>query len=211
MDQTIEKIIKRLQARVKDPRGATDDTQNPVKPFRPESVKLVASIEKSLRFRLPKLLRQIYTEVGNGGLGPHYGFLGLKRGATCEGEKSVVSLYQEMRSLKTENRIWNWPAKLLPFCCCGCGMWICLDCTDKRLRLFIFDPNNLDEEGEGDEGRVNWANAFWDMGLSFSGWLDRWLEGNPPTEPRRPTIAWIKRRLGFRLPKKSRSIPDKVT
>jgi hypothetical protein len=174
----------------------------------PATSGLIKSSEKELGFRLPQLLRSLYTEIGNGGFGPFYGFVGVDGGATLGEGKTLVAMYKEMRNLKSENRIWKWPDRLLPVCSFGGGCWVCIDCKDQKLRLFMFDPNNLQEELEGDEAKVNWANAFWDMDEFFPSWLDEWLKGKTSRifsskEPKWPTRAWIKRRLGFQLPKEA--------
>src|SRR5207244_4629643 len=90
-------ILDELQKRVKDPRGATDDAQNPGKVFRRATSRLIKSSDKKLGFRLPQLLRLLYTEVGNGGFGPFYGFLGLEGGATLGEGKTVAAQYKELR------------------------------------------------------------------------------------------------------------------
>jgi len=41
---------------------------------------VVATVESRLGFGLPPLLRELYTQVGNGGFGPGYGILGLEGG-----------------------------------------------------------------------------------------------------------------------------------
>jgi hypothetical protein len=201
MPRSAQDILDGLKERVKDPRRATDDTQHPGKVCRPATSRLIKSSEKRLGFRLPQLLRRIYTEVGNGGFGPFYGFLGLEGGATLGEGKTLVAQYKELRNLKSENRLWKWPDRLLPVCSFGCGCWVCIDCKDRRLRLFMFDPNNLQEELEGNEAKVNWANAFWNMREFFESWLDGWLKGKVFKEPKWPSRAWIKRRLGFQLSK----------
>jgi hypothetical protein len=201
MPQSDQDLLDRLKERVKDPRRATDDDQHQARVFPPARSKLVESTEKKLGFRLPQLLRRIYTEVGNGGFGPFYGFIGLDGGATLGEGKTLVHLYRDLRNLKSDNQIWKWPDRLLPVCSFGCGDWVCIDCKDPKLRLFMFDPNTLEEELEGDEAKVNWANAFWNMGEFFPSWLNRWLKGKPFREPKWPSRDWIKRRLGFRLSK----------
>jgi SMI1 / KNR4 family (SUKH-1) len=171
MSQSDQDLLNRLKERIKDPRRATDDDQHPAKVYRPASSRLVQSTEKRLGFRLPKLLQRIYTQVGNGGFGPFYGFVGLEGGARLDG-KTLVSLYEYLTNLESENEIWKWPDRLLPVCSFGCGDWVCIDCGDARLRLFMFDPNNLQEELDGEEAKRNWANAFWNMGEFFRSWLE---------------------------------------
>ena len=44
----------------------------------PTSLAVVEAAEQSLGFYLPHLLREIYTQVGNGGFGPGYGIDGTR-------------------------------------------------------------------------------------------------------------------------------------
>lgn len=205
MARSPDDLIGRLKVRATDPMPATDDDQHPGKAFPVAPSRLVESTEKKLGFRLPELLRRIYSEVGNGGFGPFYGFVGLDGGATLGEGKTLVAIYKGLRNLKSENWLWKWPDRLLPICSFGCGCWVCVDCKDPGLPLFLFDPNNLQEDLEGNEAKVNWANAFWNMGELFPKWLDGWLKGKAFKEPKWPSRAWIKRRLGFQLPKELRS------
>jgi hypothetical protein len=80
-------------------------------------------------------------------------------------------------------------------------MWSCVDCEYKKLPMVLWDPNILDAELEGDDARLNWANSFWDQGRSLQMWLEDWLADRPAAEPNDPSDAWIRKRLGFTLPK----------
>jgi len=70
-----------------------------------------------------------------------------------------------------------------------------------RAAMFIWDPNNLDSELVGADVRLNWGNAFWDQGRSLTAWLEGWLAGIAEPEPKWPSNTWMKKRLGFMLPK----------
>jgi hypothetical protein len=80
-------------------------------------------------------------------------------------------------------------------------MWSCVDCEYKKLPMILWDPNNLDPELEGSDAQVNWGNAFWNQGNSLKSWLEGWLAGKPGPEPIWPSVAWMRKRLGFTLPK----------
>ena len=62
-----QKLIARLKERVQDPSRASDEGLAEVYP--PVKARAVAAAERDLGFRLPDLLRAIYTQVGNGGFG----------------------------------------------------------------------------------------------------------------------------------------------
>src|SRR5262245_61830807 len=77
----------------------------------------IASAESELGLRLPPLLRRIYLEVADGGFGPGYGLLPLRRGRPEHGqERSVVETY----AMFTEGR--GWPPVLVPICDWGCAI-----------------------------------------------------------------------------------------
>ncbi|MHB8901858.1 MAG: hypothetical protein ACYC6Y_24140 [Thermoguttaceae bacterium] len=69
----------------------------------------------------------------------------------------------------------------------------------QRLPMMLWDPNNLDSELDGAEARLNWGNSFWDLSASLKTWLNRWLCEEEQPEPKRPSDAWMKKRLGFSL------------
>jgi hypothetical protein len=193
-------LIQRLKERNSDRERATDGGIHTRKPSRPAATRELQAAERAIGFKLPELLRAIYLSVGNGGFGPEYGVVGTKGGAKLDG-CTLETCYQNMVNLETENSVWRWPKRLLPLASYGCGMWSCVDCEYKKLPMILWDPNNLDAELDGADARLDWGNAFWDQGQSFKSWLEAWLAGTPEPEPKWPSDAWMKKRLGFRLPK----------
>ena len=67
--------------------------------------------------------------------------------------------------------------------------------------MILWDPNNLNADLDGPDARLNWGNSFWDQGLSFRTWLEGWLTEKEQPEPKWPSDSWMRKRLGFRLPK----------
>jgi hypothetical protein len=193
-------LLQRLKERNADRERATDGGIHPGKPIRPVAATQLQTAERALGFALPELLRAIYLSVGNGGFGPEYGLVGTKGGAKLDG-CTLETCYQNMVDLEKENSIWRWPKGLLPLANYGCGVWSCVDCEYKKLPMLLWDPNNLDSELDGADARLNWGNSFWDRGRSFTSWLEDWLAGTPGPEPKWPSDAWMKKRLGFTLPK----------
>jgi hypothetical protein len=193
-------LIQRLKQRNADRRRATDGHIHLAKPAPPAATKGLKLAEHALGFQMPDLLRAIYLEVGNGGFGPAYGIVGTKGGFKLD-ECWLESCYKRMVALEKENSVWRWPKRLLPLANYGCGMWSCVDCEYKKLPMILWDPNNLDSEFDGADARLNWGNAFWDQGRTLRFWLERWLAGKPEPEPKWPSDAWMKKRLGFTLPR----------
>jgi hypothetical protein len=126
--------------------------------------------------------------------------VGTNRGSTLDG-CTLETCYRDMVKLERDNSVWRWPRRLLPLANYGCGMWSCVDCEYKKLPMFLWDPNNLDSELDGADARLNWGNAFWDQGRSLKAWLESWLSGIGEPEPKWPSDTWMKKRLGFTLPK----------
>jgi hypothetical protein len=195
-----ERLIQRLQERNADRERATDGGIHPRKPSPPVAAKALQAAERAIGFRLPELLRAIYLEVGNGGFGPEYGIVGTKGGAKLD-RCTLEACYQKMLKLENENPVWRWPQHLLPVANYGCGMWSCVDCAYQKLPMLLWDPNILDADLDGADARLNWSNSFWDQGLSLKTWLERWLAERQQPDPDPPSDSWMRKRLGFRLPK----------
>jgi SMI1 / KNR4 family (SUKH-1) len=195
-----QELVQRLQERNADRDRATDGGIHPRKPVAPVAAKAVQVAERAIGFNLPELLSAIYLKVGNGGFGPEYGIVGIKWGAKLGGY-TLETCYQSMLKLEKENSVWRWPQQLLPVANYGCGMWSCVDCAYQKLPMVLWDPNNLDADLDSADARLNWGNSFWDQGLSLKTWLEGWLAEEQQPEPKWPSDSWMRKRLGFRLPK----------
>jgi hypothetical protein len=200
MPASDQDLVQKLQERNADRERATDGGIHPRKPMLPVAAKALKAAEQAIGLKLPELLRAIYLKVGNGGFGPEYGFVGIKGGAKLDGY-TLETCYQKMLKLEKENSVWRWPQQLLPVANYGCGMWSCVDCAYQKLPMVLWDPNNLDADLSDADARLNWGNSFWDQGLSLKTWLEGWLAEEQPPEPKWPSESWMRKRLGFRLPK----------
>jgi hypothetical protein len=130
----------------------------------------VSAAEGRLGFLLPALLREIYSEVGNGGFGPFYGLLGLPRGATTEYGLDCVALYERLSLPDAQDAHWAWPAKHLPIGHLGWGMFACVDCESDLAPIVWYDPNSH-------EAGSPWEDSFIPLISSLEAWLTGWLEG----------------------------------
>jgi hypothetical protein len=200
-----ERLIQRLQERNADRKRATTGGIHSKTAIPPVAAKALQTTERALGFKLPELLRAIYLKVGNGGFGPEYGIVGTVGGTKLDGY-TLETCYQNMAKLDSENSVWRWPKRLLPLANYGCGMWSCVDCEYQKLPMILWDPNNLDSELEGADARLNWGNSFWDQGRSLRIWLEAWLATEDEDEqwelePKWPSDFWMRKRLGFTLPK----------
>jgi hypothetical protein len=130
--------------------------------------------ESRLGFGLPAVVRELYTEVANGGFGPGYGLLGLIDGARSDTNRDAVEEYLAFRQPDPEDPGWHWPEQLLPICHWGCAIYSCVDCSDERADLVRFDPNPVD---------TDWSIAFAPEGHTILSWLEAWLRGEDLFEP----------------------------
>jgi len=135
-------------------------------PLTPASQDAVTQAEQLVGHRLPRLLRRLYLEVGNGGCGPGYGILGVRGGHSDEGHRNAVDLFP-----------WSWSpsappaaaAVLLPVCYWGCGIYSLVDCTDRDAGMWGWDPNPVPDHDNG--------VALFAQGMTFAEWLARWVAG----------------------------------
>lgn len=133
-----------------------------VKVLFPQKVYPVASVddlalaEKSLGFSLPKLLRRIYAEVGNGGFGPGYGLLGVgSGGAKDDLGNDLVQGYQSRLTKASGEPGWDWPVGWVPVTSWGGGSFSCsnfLGATEvRRFRLYRYHETGSIEAAFNDE------------------------------------------------------------
>jgi hypothetical protein len=81
----MDSLIERVRTRIHDPRLTT--SMNVFSPrqhdlYPPVKMAVVEAAETKMGFRLPPLLRELFTQVANGGFGPGYGIFGLEGGYT---------------------------------------------------------------------------------------------------------------------------------
>ena len=122
-------------------------------------------------FQLPPLLKRLYSDVGNGGFGPGYGLLGVTGGVPDDENRNALQLYAVFRQSNPEDRLWQWPAGLLPICHWGCAIYSCIDCTKASFSVTIFDPN-------GHEDGRTWSDSFFPECQSFEQWIELWVSGH---------------------------------
>ena len=130
----------------------------------------VDAAETALGFKLPNLLRSIYTEVANGGFGYAYGFLGLRGGPRNEDGQDSVGLYLSYVEPDPDDSLWQWPYGLLPIGHLGCAMYHCVQCTDPAGPVIWFEPNPHDPGSP-------WTDSFIPVSPSLADYLQGWLDG----------------------------------
>jgi hypothetical protein len=135
MASEIDRLIQSVAARARIAASRTDATDVVIPEIGPPaSWDQLERCQASLGFHLPKLLRRLYTEVGNGGFGPGYGLLPVPNGPAME-PGTLIDLYQQCTT-PTGLDTWEWPTGLLPVCDWGCLIRSCVYAVSPQHELF---------------------------------------------------------------------------
>lgn len=147
----------------------------------PVPMALVEEVERTFGFRLPNLMRRLYTEVGNGHFGPMCGLLRLRQAEgedhwqpwvsemSVEGWFMVNRDVEEVHGPKPDD--WpEFPERSLRIVDGGHFTSYWLDCSTENGRIFIDDA---DKYGDGYE--------FETHSPSLEHWLTGWLDQPWPT------------------------------
>lgn len=149
-------LIDRIRKRVMDSAG---DSKLPP----PATPSEIAAAEARLGFKMPPLLKSLYTEIANGGFGPSQGFLGVPSRKVKAGYH-LVNAYRRFAHRKKL----KWPKRLLPINYLGCDVWFCIDCSDVNRRVIMFDSDlgGL-EESDAATPRRSWPYPRNPFGVCF--------------------------------------------
>jgi len=189
----VSSIIERIRVHIQDPRQTT--SVNAYTPRRhnlypPTTLAVVEAAEAKMRLRLPQLLRELYTQVGNGGFGPGYGIFGLEGGyidqdiinnfqggtlvdwyyAFRGSDENIPELNQDFDyeehfslfiDLEPKPNNWAWFDKLVPICNHGCWNLSCIDCSKSTFPVLLY---------------VGYSSELQLASHSFDEWLEDWLQ-----------------------------------
>lgn len=164
-----DEIIDVLRVRARE--GRPSDYPNKLPLPEPVSEEAIAEAEQVISYPLPPLLRRIYREIANGGLGPFGGIEGLPGGHISDAD-DMLTVYQSCRQAVIEPGEQAPPPEgVLFFCNFGCGMWTLLDCRHPQ-------------------GQIWWAEEgqWHKLNLTLPEWLGAWLAGTPRLELARPEL-----------------------
>ena len=117
---------------------------------------------------IPKLLVDLYSDLGNGGFGPQYGMLGIDSGHETDMGDHMLSLYKALCTPDPEDPNWHWPRNLIPFIHIGCAIYLCVDTSNPENRIVRFDPNGYSPGG-------NLVEHFSVEGNSLKSWMEEQL------------------------------------
>lgn len=179
-----DELIKQLKAKA--------DAEGISQRFPPMTLSQVAELEKALKFKLPEILKRVYTEVANGGVGPGGQLVGFQGGKLTEGRlrqeddefNDAVGMYVGLMSMEIEwedfddeanDEIWEWQPGLLPLCDWEEFDLTVVDCKSKKPTALMMSF----------EGHVNIRKAFKERdetvfdfpGTPLEEWLASWLNG----------------------------------
>jgi hypothetical protein len=156
-------LVDRIRERAQDPHRATSMSHlDPCQQYPPTSPLYIAAAEAAIELRLPPLLHKIYIHIGNGGIGPAWGVLGV------EGHPHAYTWSRTSRrqpigliGVYYQWRQWSaWPPQLVPICNWGCSHWSCLDCSQPEAPVIFY---------LGTRGELRLQS------LSFASWMEAWL------------------------------------
>jgi hypothetical protein len=133
-DEVVETVRAAARARILPP-PATPDA--------------IADAEQIIGFRMPPLLRRLYSEVANGGVGPKDGILGVRGGHSQGDFYDIAELYQD--GPDPSGRV---PAGLVLLYDWGCAIWSLVDFRDPAGAMWC-----------------NHQGELWPQGMTLREWL----------------------------------------
>jgi len=152
-------------------RGAPrpDQPTAPSKPLpNPASREDIAEAEARLGHALPEDLKQVYSEIANGGFGPGSGLVPLN---------DALGFYESLLADPPGELGQPWPTHLVPFNLYDLGC----DCYDVISGEIVYwDEGSL---AEGPDERV-WSRSFKATADSLSAYFESWLGTPPPNNER---------------------------
>lgn len=151
--------------------------------FPPATETDIAITEQALGFTLPPLLRQLYTQLANGGFGPGYGFNGVIGGfghilpasylSTKKRYRLVDMDMYERRQAPTqllELPVYVFPDRFLELCHWGCAIFSYLDCESGH----VFRGTNYRNASDFNPSYLYDFYGFKYEADSLYEWLDQW-------------------------------------
>ena len=165
----MDDLVIRIRERVQDPeRFIDEDPGTGDFPYPPTSEAAIAAADEQLGFRIPELLRRLFTEVANGGFGPVYGIAGVNRCGVDEDLCDLETLHADQSTSRWLERFPTWPPQVLRFVYLGCSMYVAVDASSENHPLYVFEPNMSAEE-------LGYENCLEPMRIGLHQWLRDWV------------------------------------
>ncbi len=175
-------LLDRIRKCAVDPNLATDmAAYGPFPFFKPTTETRLAKAEARLSISFPTLLRELLTQVGNGGFGPGYGIIGIgKLGSHDDMDQDLVAVNKMHRRGPKNCSNWHWPDSRLTFCYGGCACYYCVECHESLNPVYLFDPSRIRDECD-DPASAALKREAKSLELFLENWLRRTRKRTPPT------------------------------
>jgi hypothetical protein len=168
-DMTEDEVLAALRQRVVDARP-TDDPHF-FELGQPVSEEAIDAAQRAIGYPLPPLLRRIYREIANGGVGPFGGIEPLPGGYSFD-DTNIVDMYLGCREAELAGDVPPPPpAGVLFLCDFGCAMRALLDCRHPDGQMWWWEEGNRHK-----------------LDLTFPAWLSAWLRGDLDRVHRAPEL-----------------------
>lgn len=168
-------LMERVRERIADPLLAVDAAKwvRPMPhPWPPATADEVRQAEQKLGFSIPPLLRNLYTQVANGGFGPANGLDGVPAASAMGAGSDLVTPYLSFSQSDPQEPVWQWPRGLVPLVDRGCNIFDCVSFIAPPYPVVRFDPDNADTDRPIAETLLPIANSLQD-------YLEAWLASEP--------------------------------
>ena len=162
-----EALIDRLRHRILAEPSVDMQVCPPIRPHPPVSAAELVEAEERLGFGLPQLVRELYTQVADGGFGPGYGLVRLMAGDSLT---LVLSDREFQDQRATGHPLCQWPDQFLKLCGWGCNYFSGIDCSRPSCPVLRFVPDRWVEDGDMSDVLVPESG-------SLEEWLGAWLGG----------------------------------
>jgi len=160
-------LIRRLQRRIQTEPTVDMACCPPIRPRPPVSQKQLAQAEAKIGFPLPPLVRDIYTQVGDGGFGPGYGFIQLGHLVV---RRQNINAVEECPDEEEDYEPLEWPDQFVDLVGWGCLYYSGILCDEPSCPVLFF---NCDRAGEGS----TLEDYLIPEAESLEEWLSAWLDG----------------------------------
>jgi hypothetical protein len=149
--------------------------------YPPAGKEEILEAEGLLGMKLPSDLRQVYSDVGNGGFGPGYGLWGLISGHQDDGDSIVSRYISYVHDAEGDYENWKWPRSRIVVAHWGCAILSCLDLMVEGAPVYRFDASNFVSTGDARETGETPSESldpfFKPEAPSFAAWMSAWLNG----------------------------------
>lgn len=179
--------------------------------YPPLSLDTVAACERWLGFRLPTLLKRVYTEVANGGVGPGEALIGLADGKrSAFNERYALDLigicdvfYNYAYGWDEQDDygalLWQWPTGLLPVSDWGDFDLTVLDCKSGRAPMLQVNYRQSINYKKAFKQKT--AGVFKFPGVSLATWLASSIDGREGDHfPLKSEAQQLRDSIGWKTP-----------